>query len=114
MKIILKIVLLALAIFALPYLNFISTVHITVTSFYSALIVALVLSGINLVVKPVITLVTLPINVITLGVFGLVINGALLWFVASFVQGFTIANFLTAFIAALAISIVNWLLHIIL
>lgn len=113
MKVILKIILLALAILALPYLNFISGVHIAVASFYSALIVALVLSGINLVIKPIITLVTLPVNVLTLGIFGLVINGALLWFVASFVQGFTLANFLTAFIAALAISIVNWLLHLI-
>lgn len=109
MKIILRIVIIALAIMSLPY--FLS--GITVASFYSAIIVALVLAGVNLVVTPVVKLITLPVNIFTLGLFGLVINGLLLWFVASFVQGFGIASFLSAFLAALVISLVNWLLHLI-
>lgn len=109
MKIILRILIVALVIVLLP--RFIP--GITVASFYSALIVALVLAGINLVVKPIITLVTLPVNVLTLGLFGLVINGLLLWFVASFVQGFGLLNFTTAFLAALVISVTNWILHLI-
>lgn len=105
MKIILRIVLLALVIMALPYV----IPGIEVVGFYPALIAALVLSIINLIVKPVISLLTLPVNMLTLGILGLVINGALLWFVASFVEGFTITSFLSAFLAALIISATNWL-----
>lgn len=106
MKIILRIVILALVIMALPYV----LPQVSVDGFYSALITALILSVINLIVKPVISLLTLPVNILTLGLLGLVINGALLWFVASFVDGFHITSFLYAFIAALVISAVNWLL----
>ncbi|PJE73905.1 MAG: hypothetical protein COV01_03625 [Candidatus Taylorbacteria bacterium CG10_big_fil_rev_8_21_14_0_10_41_48] len=105
MKIILRIIIIALVIMALPYI----VSGVSVSGFYPALIAALILGVLNLVVRPIISLLTLPVNMLTLGLFGLVINGALLWFVASFVQGFAIASFWSAFLGALLVSLVNWL-----
>ena len=107
MKIIVRIVLIALAIMVLP--SFIP--GITVSGFYPALMAALVFGILNLLVKPILSIVTLPINIITLGLFGLVVNGLLLWFVGSFIAGFSVATFTAAFLGALVIAAINWLGH---
>jgi len=78
---------------------------VQVASFYTALIVALVLAFVNAVIKPFIILLTLPINILTLGLFTLIINGFLFWFAASIIKGFTITNFWIAVLAALIYSI---------
>jgi putative membrane protein len=77
---------------------------VTVASFYAAVITALVLAVVNTVIRPVLVLVTLPINILTLGLFTLVINGLLFWFVASFVEGFRVDGFWAAFLGALLYS----------
>lgn len=105
MKFIIRLLVVVLAIMALPYV----IPGIAVTGFYPALIVALILGVINLVVKPIISLVTLPINMVTLGLFGLVVNGLILWFIGTFVEGFTVATFLAAFLGALVVAAVNWI-----
>jgi putative membrane protein len=51
----------------------------------------------------------MPLNFITLGLFGLVVNGAILYFVPSVVSGFAIESFISAFLGALVISLANWL-----
>lgn len=94
-----------LAIFALPY--FVS--GITVNSVLTAVIVGACLVFLNMVVKPIITLLTLPINILTLGLFSLVINGAFFWFVAQIITGFTVSGFKAAVIGAFVISIINWI-----
>jgi putative membrane protein len=71
-----------------------------VTNFYFALIAALVLGLLNATIRPVLLLLTLPINVITLGLFSFFVNAALIWFAASFLDGFTVTNFWSAVIAA--------------
>lgn len=85
-----------------------------VSGFYIALIVALILGLINAVIRPVLILLTLPINILTLGLFTFVINALLLWFVSTFIQGFVITNFWTALAAAIllwSVSIIaNWLI----
>lgn len=106
MKIILRIVVIALVIMALPY---ILPSGISVSGFYPALIAAIILGVLNLIVRPIISLLTLPVNMLTLGLFGLVINGALFWFVASFVDGFSITSFWFAFLGSLIVTAVNWL-----
>ncbi|HEU0081122.1 MAG TPA: phage holin family protein [Candidatus Paceibacterota bacterium] len=108
MKMILRVLIMAAAIMALPYV----ISGISVAGWYPALVAAAVFGLLNLVIKPVIKLITLPINILTLGLFGLVVNGALLWFVASFVDGFAIASFGAAFLGALVLSLVNWLAHL--
>lgn len=75
-----------------------------VGSFYTAVIVALVFGVINLVVKPIITLLTLPIHLITFGLFSFVINALLLWFISTFVAGFAIASFSVALLGAIIIA----------
>lgn len=104
MSIILKWLISAIALLVAAYL----IPGITVTSFYIALIVALLLGLINAIIKPVLIVLTLPINILTLGLFTFVINGLLFWFLASFIQGFAVDGFWTAVIGAIVVSIVSW------
>ena len=82
---------------------------IVVSGWYAALITALVLGLVNALIKPLLVILTLPINVLTLGLFTFFINGVLFWFVASFIEGFSVAGFWPAFLGALIMSLVSWL-----
>ena len=100
----------ALSLLAVPYM----LPSVSVGSFYAALVTALVLGLLNTLIRPLLVLITLPITILTLGLFTLVINALLFWFVASFVQGFHVAGFWSAFWGALAYSVISsfasWLL----
>jgi putative membrane protein len=74
-------------------------------SFWSALVTSLVLGLLNALVRPLIILLTLPINILTLGVFTLFINASIFWLAASIVKGFEIQNFSSAFWGALIYTI---------
>lgn len=80
-----------------------------VASFYIALIVAVILGFVNLILKPILVLFTLPINILTLGLFMFIINGFLFWFVASFVDGFDVDGFWWAVLGALVVSAVSYI-----
>lgn len=108
MRILFKIILTALAVLAASYLL---PQFVSVESFYVALIVAVVLAVLNLIVKPVIILLTLPINLVTLGLFTLVINAGLFWLASYFVDGFNVTGFTGAFLGALLVSVVVWVGH---
>lgn len=82
-----------------------------VSSFYTAAIVALILGVLNITVKPILLLLTLPITLLTLGLFTLIINAFLLWFIATFVSGFAVTGFAPAFFGGLIVAAVNWILH---
>lgn len=75
-------------------------------------IVALVLGIVNAFLRPLIILVTLPINILTLGVFTLFINGFLFYLVSKIVKGFVITGFWPAFFGALLFSIISFLLSL--
>jgi putative membrane protein len=94
----------AAALFALPYIF----ESIVVETFYAALIVALILSILNTLIRPILFVLTLPITVLTLGLFIFVLNGLMLWFVASFVKGFAIAGFWPAVFGAIVYSLISW------
>jgi putative membrane protein len=81
-----------------------------VADVYAALWVSIALALINILIKPIVSIFTLPLNIVTLGLFGLVVNGALLYFVPAVVSGFAIGTFFAAFLGALAISVVNWVI----
>jgi putative membrane protein len=81
---------------------------IQVTGFYAALVAALVLGLVNTVIRPVLIILTLPINILTLGLFTFIINGLMLWFVGTLVKGFAVESFGTAFVGALIMTITNW------
>lgn len=82
---------------------------VEVSGFYAALVAALVLGLVNAVIRPVLIILTLPINIVTLGLFTFVINGLMFWFVGTLVKGFSVDGFGTAFLAALIMTVTNWL-----
>lgn len=75
------------------------------------ILAALILGILNAILRPILIILTLPINILTLGLFTLVINGFLLYVVSGLVSGFEIASFWRAFWAGLLISIVNALIN---
>lgn len=80
---------------------------ISVANFFSAMLVAAVIALINIFVKPALILITLPINVLTLGLFTLVINALLFMFAGFVAPGFEVDGFFSAFIGALLLSILS-------
>lgn len=78
----------------------------------TALLAALVLAIINHTIKPAISLMTLPINLLTLGLFSLVVNGLMILLAAAIVPGFAIPSLLMAIWFSIVLSVINWLLHI--
>lgn len=79
-----------------------------IESLYAAAIVAIILGIINLTLKPLVLLIALPLQILTLGLFTFIVNALFLWFVASFVQGFTVQGFIPAFLGSLVITAVLW------
>jgi putative membrane protein len=96
----------AAALFALPYLMD----SVRVDSFVVALVAALILGLVNTLVRPVLVLLTLPVTLVTLGLFIFIINGLMFWMVANFVQGFHVAGFWSAVGGALLYSVISWAL----
>ena len=104
MRIITKLLLTVLALLLIS--NFVP--GIAVSSFYIALIVAIVLGLVNLILKPILIILTLPITLLTLGLFTFIINAGLFWFVSTFIEGFTVDGFVPAFIGAFILAGVHW------
>lgn len=82
---------------------------IKVDSLLTAILAAALLGLINVFIKPVLIILTLPLSILTLGVFTFFINALLLALVAYFVKGFEVQSFLAAFLGSLIISVVTWL-----
>lgn len=80
---------------------------ISVSSFGTALIASIVIALINVFIKPILVLLTLPINILTLGIFILVINALLFMFVAFLIPGVEVDGFWSAFLGALILSILS-------
>lgn len=87
---------------------------IHVASLAALALAALVLGFINAIVRPILVLLTLPITILTLGLFYLVVNGIAFTLAASLVPGFRVASFGAAVWGALAVSILSWILGAIL
>ncbi len=83
-------------------------VHIS--GFITAMAAALVLGLLNMLVRPVLILLTLPINIMTLGIFTFLLNGFLLKLVDFFVAGFFIDSFMTAVFASITLTFVNMMI----
>lgn len=106
MELILVWILNAVALLIVAYL----LPGITVASFGSALIAALVLGLLNTLVKPLLILLTLPITIVTLGLFLLVLNALVFWFAGSVLKGFQVSGFWWALLGAFIYSLVSGLL----
>jgi putative membrane protein len=80
---------------------------ISLEGVYAATISVLILGLLNAIVRPVLFILTLPITIITLGLFSFVINAVLFWFVASFVDGLTVDSFWIALLVSLLMTVIN-------
>jgi len=83
---------------------------IWVDGLMAALVAAFLLGIVNVIIRPILVFLTLPLTVLTLGLFLLVINGLMLWLVAALVKGFHVNGFWGAVFGSLLISIVSWIL----
>ena len=101
MKIVLRWLLLAAALLLVANLY----PGVQVASFTSAMIAALVLGLLNALLRPILVLLTLPVTVLTLGLFLFVINALMFYFAASLLDGFQVAGFLAALIGSLLYSL---------
>lgn len=81
---------------------------VAVASFYSALITALLIGFANAVIRPILILLTLPITLLTLGLFTFVINAAMIYLVSTIVKGFEVESFGAALLAALILWLIGW------
>ena len=106
MRLILVWVLNAIALLAVAYM----LPSIRVDDFMSALIAALVLGLLNTLVRPVLLLLTLPVTLVTLGLFIFVLNGLLFWFAGSILSGFHVGGFWSAVLGAVLYSLISWAL----
>ena len=87
---------------------------VTVASFWAAMLAALVLGLVNALIRPLLILLTLPVTVLTLGLFLFVINALMFWLVAEIVSGFQVTGFWAALIGSVLYSLItlvtSWLL----
>lgn len=100
----------ALALLALPYV----VPSIQIAGFGTAMLVAVVLGLINTMLRPLLVLLTLPVTLLTLGLFIFVINALLFQLAGALVDGFQVDSFGTALLGSIAYSLISWLLSAIL
>jgi putative membrane protein len=96
----------ALALIAVAYI----VPNIYVANIWIALVAALVIGLANVLIKPILVIFTLPITLITLGLFIFVINGLLFWAVGHFLQGFEVRTVLAGIVGAIVYSVISWIL----
>jgi len=106
MRLLLVWILNAIALLAVAYLY----PGVQVQNWKAAAIAALVLGLVNTLVKPILVLLTLPVTILTLGLFLLVINALLFWGVAQLIEGFHVSGFWAALLGAILYSVIGWLL----
>ena len=106
MSIIMRLVLSALAFLAVANL----VPGISVASFWTALVLAILWGLISITIRPVVLILTLPINILTLGIFTFILNGFFLWLLGGIVKGFEVKGFWVAVLGALVLSIINMLI----
>ena len=75
-----------------------------------ALLAGIILGFVNAIVRPVLFLLTLPLTLVTLGLFIFVINGLLFWMVGTWIEGFRVDGFWAGFFGAIVYSLISWLL----
>ncbi len=104
MKIIWHWLLLSAAVWATAYI----LPGISLSMWWVAIIVGACLMFINTLIKPIISVLTLPINIITLGLFSLILNGLIFWLLSQAIPGFVIGDFKSAIIGSILCSLAYW------
>ncbi len=85
---------------------------VSVESFVTALVVAFVLGVLNMILKPILILLTIPVTIMSLGLFLLVINAFIIQLAAYFVKGFEVTTFWWALLFSIILSVVSWFLEL--
>lgn len=106
MMMLLAILINTIAVWATSYI--LPGIHIN--NLKTSIIVAIILGIVNAVLRPIIFIITLPINILTLGLFSFVIMGSLVYLVSAIVPGFVVDNFGWAILFGLIVSLINWFL----
>jgi len=86
---------------------------IEVRSWGSALLAALVLAGVNVVIRPVALVLSIPLTILTLGLFVWLINALMFWIVGAFTPGFNVRGFRAAFLGSLLLTGLQFLVHLV-
>ncbi|MFH1427006.1 MAG: phage holin family protein [Patescibacteria group bacterium] len=107
MKLILRWLILAVAILITAYI----LPGVGVSGVWAALWLALFLGLVNIIIKPFLIIITLPINILTLGLFTFVINALLILLSASVIKGFTVDGFWWALLFSVALSVISYILN---
>lgn len=107
MKLLLKILVSALAVFFAAYV----LRGVFLDGFTTALLVAMVLAVLNMFVKPILVILTIPFTLVTFGLFLLVINAVIILLVDWILPGFEVDGFITAFLFAIIVSVTTWMLE---
>jgi len=106
MRLVLTWLINAAALLAVPYLMH----SVDVTSIGAALVAALILGLVNTLIRPVLLLLTLPVTLLSLGLFIFIVNGFMFWLVAQWVDGFHVDSFMSAIGGAILYSVISWAL----
>lgn len=106
MMLLLAIIINTIAVFITGYI--LPGIHLN--NFWTGVIVSIVLGIVNAILRPIIFILTLPINILTLGLFSFVIMGLMVYLVSAIVPGFRVDNFGWAILFAWIVALINWLL----
>lgn len=105
MKLLVRLILLSVAVFLADYL--VAGVH--TDGWLTIIIAGVLLTVVQFIVKPIIRILTLPITIITLGIFLIVLNAIFFWFVSGIVPGMDVDTFTAALLGSLVVSVFNWI-----
>jgi len=107
MDLLIRLVINAFVVFVAAYI----LPGVNVDNFLTALIVAVVMGAVNMFIKPIIVILTLPITIVTLGLFLFVINAVLILIIDYLIPGFSVNNFLSALLFSLVVSLLGSFLN---
>ncbi len=104
MSLLLRLILNAIGVILVSYI----VPGVSVNGFFTALVTAFVIGLINAVIRPVLLILSLPINILTLGLFTLVINALMFWLASALVPGFRVDGFGAALVGAIVFWVISW------
>jgi putative membrane protein len=109
MGFLIRVVVNAIALYIIAYFNLIHGVGLS-NGWVGALIAAVILGVVNAILRPILVILSLPLEIVTLGLFTLVINGFLFWLVGSWHIGLVVTGFWPGFWGAIVVAIISWIL----
>ncbi|HTW85398.1 MAG TPA: phage holin family protein [Candidatus Sulfotelmatobacter sp.] len=110
MGFIIRVIVNAIALYVIAYFGLIHGVGVSGVG--GALLAALILGVVNAILRPILVILSLPLQIVTLGLFTLVINGLLFWLVGSLGIGLYVHGFWAGFWGAIATAIISWILSL--